>query len=175
MTTAKETPTPEEKKRGKRTPEWRSTPPRLSKLLPQRPLSARKGIPIEAIEEALWKAGGLYGDAARLLGMSRAGLRSRVLRHERLREVRDEAQDEFLDMSESVLMKAVKKGNLGAACFVLKTLGRTRGYVERQEVESTTVEPVKIYVPQKDETDRTEKPIPVLEETPETEEPPPAS
>jgi len=37
-------------------------------------------------------------------------------------------------MTEAKLYNAVKNGNITAAMFVLKTIGRNRGYVERQEI-----------------------------------------
>ena len=48
--------------------------------------------------------------------------------------VRD-AEESLLDESEFQLMNAIKSGNLTAIIFHLKTKGRKRGYVEKQEVE----------------------------------------
>ena len=40
-----------------------------------------------------------------------------------------------MDFAESHLYKLVKEGNPAATIFFLKTKGKARGYVERQEVE----------------------------------------
>lgn len=46
-------------------------------------------------------------------------------------------QDEremILDMSETTILKSVKEGDTGSAKWLLSTLGKDRGYVERQEL-----------------------------------------
>ncbi len=53
---------------------------------------------------------------------------------EKLREMFREAEEGRLDIAESILMKQIKKGNTTALIFFLKTKGRQRGYVEKQEL-----------------------------------------
>lgn len=43
-----------------------------------------------------------------------------------------------IDFAESHLFKLIKNGNPAAIIFYLKTKGRNRGYVERQEVDVNT-------------------------------------
>jgi hypothetical protein len=45
----------------------------------------------------------------------------------------EEASEEVLDLGESVLHQLVKEKNVVATIFLLKTLGKKRGYVERLE------------------------------------------
>ena len=40
-----------------------------------------------------------------------------------------------MDFTESALRKLIKKGNVIATIFKLKTKGKDRGYIEKQEVE----------------------------------------
>jgi hypothetical protein len=40
-----------------------------------------------------------------------------------------------LDFAESQLHKQVKEGNTTATIFLLKTKGKKRGYIERQEIQ----------------------------------------
>ena len=40
----------------------------------------------------------------------------------------------MVDMSEGALFKQIQEGNPAAIFFHLKTMGKKRGYVERQEV-----------------------------------------
>lgn len=47
-----------------------------------------------------------------------------------------------LDFAESSLHKAIRDGNVAAVIFYLKTRGKARGYVERQEVEMTERKPL---------------------------------
>ena len=47
-----------------------------------------------------------------------------------------------LDFAESSLHKAIKDGDVAAVIFYLKTRGKARGYVERQEVEIAERKPL---------------------------------
>jgi len=50
-----------------------------------------------------------------------------------VQEAIDNARGELVDTAESKLAAAIKKGESWAICFYLKTQGKSRGYVERQE------------------------------------------
>jgi predicted transcriptional regulator len=160
----------EPKKR--RTAKWRSTDRKKTKL-PPRPKTAKKGVTIEALERALRKAGGLYADAARLLGLSRQTVRDRVEGSARLKAVVAEAREELLDIAESKLVSAIKKGNLGAICFFLRTQGRNRGYVERNEIEPASIEKMQFYLPKKAELPAKAPPVAEYDDRAGTDEPPP--
>ena len=43
-------------------------------------------------------------------------------------------RESLLDLAEGSLFDQVRKGNITAIIFTLKTIGKHRGYVERQEV-----------------------------------------
>jgi hypothetical protein len=47
----------------------------------------------------------------------------------------EDAKEATLDLAESKLMSLVSKEDLGAICFYLKTQGKRRGYIERQELD----------------------------------------
>jgi len=47
----------------------------------------------------------------------------------------DDIKESNIDFAESILMSEIKKSNLTATIFYLKTQGRNRGYVERQEMD----------------------------------------
>jgi hypothetical protein len=49
----------------------------------------------------------------------------------------DELSDVAIDFAESHLHKQIKGGNSTSTIFFLKTKGKKRGYVERQEIEAT--------------------------------------
>jgi hypothetical protein len=53
---------------------------------------------------------------------------------EGLEEAVIEGRNRRLDFAESMLDKGMKDGNMTAIIFYLKTQGKSRGYVERQEV-----------------------------------------
>ncbi len=44
-------------------------------------------------------------------------------------------KEENIDFAESILMGEIKNKNITAVIFFLKTIGRNRGYIERQELE----------------------------------------
>jgi transposase-like protein len=47
----------------------------------------------------------------------------------------DNIKEENIDFAESVLMGEIKNKNMTATIFFLKTIGRNRGYIERQEMD----------------------------------------
>jgi hypothetical protein len=46
----------------------------------------------------------------------------------------DDIQNVALDFAESQLHKQIQEGNTTATIFLLKTKGKKRGYIERQEI-----------------------------------------
>lgn len=46
----------------------------------------------------------------------------------------DDIKEEALDYAETALLKKIKEGNIAAIIFYLKTQGKARGYIERQEI-----------------------------------------
>lgn len=92
-----------------------------------------------AIVEALRDADGLISLAARRLGCSTSTIYRRAERAPSVRQVIDEARAELVDEAEAALRAAVENGAPWAVALVLRTLGRDRGYVERQELATTGV------------------------------------
>lgn len=86
------------------------------------------------IEAALRAKLGNVTAAARELGYSRTQVYKKINANERLQEVLTEAREELVDIAETALRKELLAGNMTAIIFTLKTLGKQRGYVERQEV-----------------------------------------
>jgi len=56
----------------------------------------------------------------------------------------ESVQDIALDFAESKLHKLISEGDTGATIFLLKTLGKGRGYVERQELAGVENAPITI-------------------------------
>lgn len=98
-------------------------------------------LSVQQIQKALEATGGLIAAAARRLGCSRQALYSRIQRNRRLQEFVEQLREEILDEAEAQLRRAVKRGETWAVTFLLRTLGRSRGYVERQETLSLTPQP----------------------------------
>jgi hypothetical protein len=71
---------------------------------------------------------------ARKLGVSRGTVWNRCQESPTLMRALDDAREAMIDNAESVLYKKVLEGSTPELLFFLKTQGRNRGYVERQEL-----------------------------------------
>ena len=89
----------------------------------------------EMVADAIRAAGGLVTVAADRLGCTPRTVRLYMERYPTVKEAWEDASDRILDFGESKLIEQVKKGEGWAVCFLLKTKGRKRGYVERYEHE----------------------------------------
>ena len=68
------------------------------------------------------------------LGISRNTLYSWRKASKKLDELMTDVEESLIDFSESKLMEQINNGNITAIIFHLKTKGKNRGYVERQEM-----------------------------------------
>lgn len=84
---------------------------------------------------ALRESRGLVSVAARRLGINRQQIYRRMGSSDEVREAVDDARDFTTDTAEVALYKAIAAGEAWAVCFYLKTQGKARGYVEKQQVE----------------------------------------
>jgi hypothetical protein len=88
---------------------------------------------IEQYEAALRRHRGLQAYAARDLGVTQQAVSDRIRRSPRLQQAVAESREIRLDTAEYKLDQAIEAGEAWAICFFLKTQGKSRGYVERQE------------------------------------------
>ena len=92
----------------------------------------------KAFPEALAENSGNIKKTCRQLGASRNWYYRRYNDEkdtsfkEKIDEVINTTVEEHLDEAEEQLIKLVRKGNLGAVIFLLKTRGQKRGYIETQ-------------------------------------------
>ena len=99
------------------------------------PLKKRiDAVPEEKIAAMLVKHDGLQYMAARALGMSTGWMSERIRDSPYLQSVIAEAREHRLDEAEKALSNLVRKEELGSVCFTLKTIGKSRGYVETTEL-----------------------------------------
>lgn len=84
--------------------------------------------------EALREKHGNLSAAARYLGCSRNTIARYIENYPTVKAVYDEERETLIDFAENQLFKQVQDGNITAIIFTLKTIGKSRGYVERQEV-----------------------------------------
>jgi len=98
----------------------------------------------KSIIEALSSLNGMVYLAARKLGCTPQTIYNRMKSSVAIREACDNARGELIDISEQKLRAAVMNGEPWAVAMVLKTLGKSRGYVERQEVTGADGKPMNI-------------------------------
>ena len=84
--------------------------------------------------EAVKKNGGAVYLAARELGCAPNTIYNRMKKTPALKQAVEDARGEVVDYAEQKLRLAILNGEPWAIAMVLKTLGKSRGYVERQEV-----------------------------------------
>lgn len=96
------------------------------------------GVPDVEIGEALKKTKGLMFMAGELCGISGQTVSERVKKSPYLQQIVDEGREKRLDKAEFNLAEMTEEKELGAICFLLKTLGKSRGYVENKEAQNFT-------------------------------------
>ncbi len=105
-------------------------------------MAAKSKLDNVTLAAALVETKGNISRAAARFHVSRSAIQKRVAESEKLKEVLSDARETSLDVAESSLDKAVADGEAWAVCFKLKTQGKSRGYVERQELTGAAGGPV---------------------------------
>ena len=82
---------------------------------------------------AILSARGIKAVAAQRLGCSRPTLDNYIDRYPTVRAAYEEARDILLDTAESAMLTMIDNNEWPAVRFALITLGKGRGYTERQE------------------------------------------
>lgn len=88
----------------------------------------------KAILEALEKHLGIVTTACRTVGIGRTTFYGWLNEDKEFAEKVEDVQNIALDFAESQLHKQIGDGNTSATIFYLKTKGKGRGFVERQEI-----------------------------------------
>ena len=89
----------------------------------------------KALIESLEKSLGVVTTACKQVGISRKTYYKYLNEDPDFRQEVEELQNVALDFAESQLHKQIQEGSTAATIFLLKTKGKKRGFVERQEVE----------------------------------------
>ena len=83
---------------------------------------------------AIHKSRGLLTAAADALGCTRGAIYEAAKKHPEIQRAIEEARERTTDVAEGKLFQKISEGDNTAIIFYLKTQGKKRGYVERQEV-----------------------------------------
>ena len=89
----------------------------------------------EQLLEALTKSLGIVSTACLSVGVSRTTYYKYYNDDEQFKSQVDDISDIAIDFAESQLFELIKGGNITAVIFYLKTKGKKRGYVEKQELD----------------------------------------
>lgn len=95
-----------------------------------------------AMVQALTKSLGVVKMACESVGISRQTHYNWMKDDEAYKQACDNLPEVVLDFAEHHLHKLIKEGNPAATIFLLKTKGKRRGYVERQEIEVAEKKPL---------------------------------
>jgi iron uptake system EfeUOB component EfeO/EfeM len=113
---------------------------------PDLPAPKRKLSVAILLEQIAAKKGNLAA-IARAFQVTRQSVSEFVQKHDILKKAVIDAREVRLDDAEDKLGEAIESGEAWAICFFLKTQGKGRGYVERQEISQA--EPVRLNIVRK--------------------------
>lgn len=91
-----------------------------------------------AILEALSKSLGIVTSACERVGVGRTTFYSWLHSDPEFKKKVDDLSGIAIDYAETQLLKQMAKGNAASTIFFLKTKGRSRGYIEKQDFDVTT-------------------------------------
>ena len=97
-------------------------------------MSREKLLTPEKIIKGLIVHKGLIYKTAEYLGCSAKTIYNYMREYPEIKEVVDEQRQLLVDTAEASLLRAIQEGEGWAVALALKTLGKDRGYVERQEI-----------------------------------------
>jgi len=95
-----------------------------------------------ALLAALEKSLGIVSTACRAVGLDRSTFYKYVNEDEEFAAAVADIENVSLDFAESSLLKQIQDYNTAATIFYLKTKGKHRGYVERQEISGPGGKPI---------------------------------
>ena len=101
----------------------------------KKPPKPKEKYAVEEMVKALVASGGMVSIAARALGCSVSTINNYRDKHPEVAEVIQSEREAFVDEATTALRDQVKKGNIAAIIFVLKTLGKARGFIEKSQIE----------------------------------------
>ena len=100
----------------------------------------------KAVLLALEKSLGVVTTACKNAGVGRTQFYNWLKDDKEFSKAVREIENIALDFAESQLHQQIQSGNTSATIFYLKTKGKKRGYVERQEIAGVEEQPVEINV-----------------------------
>ena len=113
-------------------------------------MSNNTKIDKEALITAINHFKGNISEIAYSLNVSRQTVYNYLRDDEDMWSILEDARENLIDLAESKLIKLIEQENPQVIMFTLKTLGKNRGYVEKQEIDQTNKQINIIEVPKLD-------------------------
>jgi len=101
-------------------------------------------LKIKNVRKALKDTGGILTLIAKKLDVDRSTLYNFIAKHPEINEDLHHEREKIIDLAEGSLFSQVQNKEAWATKYVLSTIGKNRGYVER--IESINFEPREIKV-----------------------------
>lgn len=98
----------------------------------------------KAIIEAIKDSGGIMSTIARRLGVTWHTADTWVKQYNETKQALQDEREAILDLAESTLFRNIKDGNSQDAKWLLSTMGKNRGYSERQEITGVDGGPIDV-------------------------------
>ena len=98
----------------------------------------------KAIIEAIKDSGGIMSTIARRLGVTWHTADTWVKQYDETKQALQDEREAILDLAESTLFRNIKDGNSPDAKWLLSTMGKNRGYNERQEITGVDGGPIDV-------------------------------
>jgi hypothetical protein len=98
----------------------------------------RKKPTVEALLKVLAAKGGNLSETAKAFKVNRRSVYHWLNSSEAYKSAYEDQQESMIDFAESKLMQSINNGSDTATIFFLKTRAKSRGYVEKSEVDHTT-------------------------------------
>ena len=92
----------------------------------------------KALLDALEKSLGIVTTACKIVGVDRGTFYRYYNEDENFKKAVKDIENVSLDFAETKLLEQIKSNNTAATIFYLKTRGKHRGYIEKQQIEHST-------------------------------------
>jgi len=100
----------------------------------------------KSIIEALHRTHGMIFLAAKEIGCAPVTIYRHAAKDKKIQDIIDSYRGQLIDKAELKLEQAVLNGEPWALNLTLKTIGKSRGYVERQEVTGAEGNDINLHV-----------------------------
>lgn len=95
---------------------------------------------------AIHGSGGIISTIAKRLGCTWMTARKLTTKWPEAEEAYKDEKEQLIDLAETTLLQAIKGGDISATKWYLGTIGKERGYTERQEITGAGGDAIKAEV-----------------------------